>query len=442
MNKKLVNKNCKQCGNIMENVYPQTQICNSCKNINKKLNIDKQNKNNKEKMYIKHLKEYADNFYECTKNNKHTLTVNGFNKISKIKYEAYRNFHKISWLEIIKYYNKYNELLDYIKDTIIFHINENGNKSISYFYEDKHEHIKSNLIRSIGTKIILNLCGIEYARYDNEDYEQNFINIKNKLGHIPLFHEFVELTNISMNSYVNKFNLKGKIYNNIIKLYSTENEYNNYLIKQKEHKNKIGKQTCNIGKTLLTLEDLEIEFKKVFDKCFIETDKYPSRRLFNKLSKYDDSTYRKKLNMNWTKICKHYGYHSQQGKSIFENYVLKHISNILNEIYEPQMKFDWLIGINNFPLFCDGYFPKHNLIVEVDGRQHRKPYSKFGGEEAFKTLQANDAVKNKLIPEHGILLLRIADNTNWHDVEYLKKRVEEVLNNKLNNELNIVNKSA
>lgn len=39
----------------------------------------------------------------------------------------------------------------------------------------------------------------------------------------------------------------------------------------------------------------------------------------------------------------------------------------------------------------------------------------------------NDAVKNKLIPENGILLLRIADNTNWHKVEYLKKRVEEVL---------------
>jgi len=103
------------------------------------------------------------------------------------------------------------------------------------------------------------------------------------------------------------------------------------------------------------------------------------------------------------------------------------MSIILNENYESQKVFPWLLGVNDFPLFCDGYFEKHNLILEVDGKQHRVPILKFGGEKAFKTLQANDNVKNKLIPEHGIKLLRIADNTKWHDVEYLRSRLEEVL---------------
>jgi len=150
-------------------------------------------------------------------------------------------------------------------------------------------------------------------------------------------------------------------------------------------------------------------------------------KLFSKISKHTDKTYREKLNMRWSEICKYYGYPSHQDKYIFENYVLKHISKILDEEYEYQKVFTWLRGINDFPLFCDGYFPNHNLVIEVDGSQHRKPYAKFGGEKTFKTLQANDAVKNKLIPENGIILLRIADNTNWHDVEYLRKRVEEVL---------------
>jgi len=103
------------------------------------------------------------------------------------------------------------------------------------------------------------------------------------------------------------------------------------------------------------------------------------------------------------------------------------MSIILNENYESQKVFPWLRGVNDFPLFCDGYFEKHNLILEVDGKQHRVPILKFGGEKAFKILQANDNVKNELIPEHGIKLLRIADNTNWHDVEYLRSKLEEVL---------------
>jgi hypothetical protein len=131
--------------------------------------------------------------------------------------------------------------------------------------------------------------------------------------------------------------------------------------------------------------------------------------------------------MSWTDVCKCYGYVTNQKSSKFEHFVLKTISLLLNEEFESQKVFPWLRGSNDYPLFCDGYFREHNLIVEVDGRQHRKAYSKFGGEESFKILQANDNVKNILIPENGIKLLRIADNTKWHDIEYLRSRLEDVL---------------
>lgn len=425
MKVKLVSKNCRQCGTLMESVSSKVQICDNCREVNYKLHANNGNKRKKENNYPILLKKYTDNFIECTRNNGNTLTIAGFNNISELKYDAYRNFFKLPWIDIIKYFNKYKELLKYIKEEFSFHLNNGYN--ISYFYGNKHKYITYNLIRAIGTEQFLELCDIGYTRYSNIDYENNFISIKTQLGHIPLYTEFIKLTKISFNSYCNHLSLKDKLYKNIVKAYSIVEEYNDYTQRQQENKSNVGRQTANIGKILLTLEDLEIEFRRVFDKCFQETGVYPSRRLFNKLSKHDDKTYRQKFNMRWTDICKYFGYPSHQDKYIFENYVLKHISQILNDDFESQKTFSWLKGINNFPLFCDGYFQEHNLIVEVDGRQHRKPYSKFGGEEAFKILQENDRIKNKLILEHGIRLLRIADNTNWHNVKYLKSRLDEVL---------------
>lgn len=415
-------KLCLGCGKSIEEENLHINYCVKCK-----ARIDKNNKIQSEKRKQKAY-ERAKNCIEIyTKNNGKTLTPKGFDEISSItSKKIIQSFRGNTWVEILKLFGKDDLLKDYIKEEYLTYLEENNIISIKDF-TDKHKYITYQVIRSFGIKELLDYCGLKYTRYEQSDFECNFNNIKNILGHTPLFNEFAELTSISMNAYINKFNFKGKVYDNIVKMYLTEDEYEKYIRERKEYKNKLGKQTCNIGKTILSLEDLEIEFRQVFDKCFQETGIYPSRRLFSKLSKHDDKTYRQKFNMRWIDICKYFNYPSNQRKSIFENYVLKHILQILNEEYESQKTFSWLIGINDSPLFCDGYFPKHNLIIEVDGRQHRKPYSKFGGEKAFKTLQANDEVKNKLIPEYGIKLLRIADNTNWYDVEYLRSRLEEVM---------------
>jgi len=416
-------KICLSCKKQIEEENLHINYCVKCKAKNDKYNKI-QKENNAQKSF-KQAKEYIE---EYTKENGKTLTPNGFSEKCPISATSIiRSIKGKTWVDILTMFGKGEQLKEYIKEEYLKFLDASDIISF-YKFTKQHKYITYTFIKSsFNMRELLDYCGRKILRNETEDYRINFNTIKINLGYIPLHPDFMKLTNISVTSYMNKFGFKGKVYDNIVKMYSTDDEFKEYRNRQQINKIEVGKQTCNMGKTLLTLDDLELEFRKVFDKCFEETECYPSKRLFSKLSNHDDKTYREMLNMNWTDICKYYGYPTQYKKSIFENYVLKYMSKILDEEFESQKVYSWLIGINNSPLFCDGYFPKYNLIVEVDGRQHRQPYEKFGGEKSFKILQANDAIKNKLISEHEIKLLRIADNTNWHDVEYLKSRLEEVL---------------
>ena len=119
-------------------------------------------------------------------------------------------------------------------------------------------------------------------------------------------------------------------------------------------------------------------------------------------------------------MCKMYGYNFDNRINRAEQIVMQIVSDLTNFDYTPQKKFDWLRGVNDFPLFCDGYFPELNLVVEFDGRQHREPVANFGGEERFKVTQANDKIKDTLIPKHGLTLIRISSESNWHDRNYIE----------------------
>jgi len=412
---KTKDKNCLQCGEMMIGVSPNQKYCDKCKKAKYIENWKKKNKG--KSPYTED--EYYSNFMEVTKHNEQTLTTIGFNELSKINYRSYINFFKLSWNELLHKYGKFDLLMEYVKDEF----NKSTHQGITPFI-NSHKYIELNGIDNNFLRIMLDLPPL---KYNDEDYKINFFDVVNKLGTIPLYGEFLNNSKIKIETYATHFELKDNVYEAVLKMYISEEDFNKYKTRHIEYKSNSGKISGTMNKKLITTVDLETEFRRVFDECFLETGVYPSTNLFNKLSKYDDSNYRRILDWNWTNICKSYGYSTQQKQSIFETYVLKHMSIVLNENYESQKVFPWLIGVNDFPLFCDGYFEKHNLIVEVDGRQHRKPYAKFGGEKAFKTLQANDNVKNELIPEHGIKLLRIADNTTWHDVEYLRSRLEEVL---------------
>jgi len=417
--------NCMQCNELMINVHSSKKYCDNCTN-------NRKNKGQLRRNKTKPINEFTDNilrsnFYSVITKDYH-LTPKGFDDVSEHNSSTYLNYYNTSWGDIIKLFGKDNDLLNYIIKEFKIFMNKTNSKSIRLFCRE-HNYLSENIIRYYGNQIISELSGIRYAKknYTVENLNNNFISLINQIGRVPLFAEFKNISPISLSTYTSTLNLKGDVYNQIVKMFSSKLQYKEYINVRSEYKTKTSSRVANMNKTLISLDDLEIEFRNVFDKCFINTGVYPSTRLFDKLSKHDSSTYRKKLNMNWSNICKSYGYPTQQKQSIFETYVLKHMAIILNEEYESGKVFPWLIGVNDFPLFCDGYFEKHNLIIEVDGKQHRVPILKFGGEKAFKTLQANDNVKNELIPKHGIKLLRIADNTKWHDIGYLRSRLEEVL---------------
>jgi very-short-patch-repair endonuclease len=208
-------------------------------------------------------------------------------------------------------------------------------------------------------------------------------------------------------------------------MWATEIEFNQYLTDRLKHKTEVGKISGSLTRKI-TNEELEEELRRIFEECYSQTGNFPSRVLFKKLSKYDEKIYRKRFNKSWSKVCEDFGYKINKNANKFESYVLSMIDKILLETSERQKTFDWLIGVNNFPLYCDGYYPNHQLIVETDGKQHKIPMKKYGGYRAFFNLNANDNIKDKLAIKHGIKILRIDIDSNWYDKNFLIQKLIDI----------------
>lgn len=55
----------------------------------------------------------------------------------------------------------------------------------------------------------------------------------------------------------------------------------------------------------------------------------------------------------------------------------------------------------------DFYLPDYNTAIEYDGKQHYEKNDYWGGEDAFKTLQLHDQIKNDYCFSNNIRLIRI-----------------------------------
>lgn len=270
--------------------------------------------------------------------------------------------------------------------------------------------------------VVISISG---KRYNLDDLRQNFTNVMNKANRIPLYNDFEEHTKISQNTYASRLGFKGKVYDNIVKTYVTDDEFEIYLKSKLDHKRKVGKITGKMTNIEIPEEKLIDEFRKVFDYYYKSYNQYPTRRLFDKVAKHDSSVYRYRYNMSWTNICKMFGYKLDSSNKN-EKMVLEMIARLLNTTYVPQKTWNWLIGVGGKNMYCDGYFEKYNLIVEYDGRQHRVPVDVFGGVEKFETLQQNDKLKDELVTKHGLKMLRIDSRDNWYDEDYLIDRLQEI----------------
>lgn len=64
-------------------------------------------------------------------------------------------------------------------------------------------------------------------------------------------------------------------------------------------------------------------------------------------------------------------------------------------------------------------------------KHHRAPVANFGGTERFLKDQENDKLKEWLVRENGIKLLRVSSKEKWVDTDYLRMVLEGVLDKKL-----------
>ena len=103
-------------------------------------------------------------------------------------------------------------------------------------------------------------------------------------------------------------------------------------------------------------------------------------------------------------ICK-----SSKGELAIRNYLEFH-----NIKYSMEYKFDGCY--NKLKLPFDFYLPDFNICIEFDGKQHFEANEFFGGNNAYKKLKQNDAIKTKYCAENNIKLIRITYDVNIEDI--------------------------
>jgi hypothetical protein len=111
-----------------------------------------------------------------------------------------------------------------------------------------------------------------------------------------------------------------------------------------------------------------------------------------------------------------------KGEILIEEYL-----NNSNLLFELQYTFEDLKADNARHLlkFDFAIFNDNNItLVEFDGKQHYIPVDYFGGIDAFKVLQSNDARKNEYCTLNNINLIRIP----YYEIN----NIEKILNTTLN----------
>lgn len=372
-----------------------------------------------------------DNFLKIISlNNPTYLTTRGFNSVSEYSTIATCKIMRIKWLGLLEGIGKKQDLLNYIVNEFKEFYSATKLASFAEFLK-AHEYITYDLAYPFGFKAIKQLCGFNGSnQYTKEELINKYKEVKKKFGYVPSRAEFESVNKIDLKIFNNVFGLNTTKWEVLLEALG-ENEQNIQDLRNrlKVRNVDIAKKANKASKDkigILTERQLEEEFKRTFDECYKNYNTYPTRRLFNHLSNYTDSAYRKRFNLRWSEIVSKYGY-PPSPKNASEIFVLESIKKIVNCDYEAQMKWDWLIGETGKNLFCDGYFEPLNLVVEFDGVQHRRPIANMGGQKDFERRKIADNIKDKLLKENKINLLRIDSRSDWKNTDYLKSLLTEYI---------------
>ena len=115
------------------------------------------------------------------------------------------------------------------------------------------------------------------------------------------------------------------------------------------------------------------------------------------------------------------GQGQSNGEKIFKNMLCQY-----NIKFQEQVKFSNLRGARGGTLYYDFMITLANnteVLIEIDGEQHYKNISYFGGAEKLYWQQKNDSIKDKYAQDHGYTLLRI------HSKKVIKKTIPDIFNN-------------
>ena len=190
-------KLCLSCKKPIEEENLHINYCVKCKKrIDKNKKIQSENRaNNSYKKIEFYINEY-------TKNNGKYLTPNGFNEISPVTaISLIRSIKGKTWVDILKLFGKDDEFKIYFKKEYNNYLSLNSKGSFTDFINN-HKYLTYQILKTYGIKDILEYCEQKYYRIEDNDYKDNFNNIKKQLGCVPLHQDFQKLTKINLNLFI------------------------------------------------------------------------------------------------------------------------------------------------------------------------------------------------------------------------------------------------
>lgn len=394
---------CKECGRLTYEGHERRRYCNECYEEILKNNIN----NNKSKYW---------------------LIPRIFNKNTNLSTKNYVNYFKkeglMDWVDILNYYNLIDVFMEQLCKLISFSKIKYPQKSISFL--SRNLGIDGFIFQKLNYEKIENITGLEIQkkRVTKEDIEKDFISIKNKIGYIPLYFEYFNMSRYSGVTCRKIFNSTDEpTYDFMVREFSTASDFLDY--KKRKYDRKI-ENMKNVRESWgYSMQELKDNFVEVCNGYYNDNGFFPSSRAFDKISNIDSSVYRGRYKQSFVKIMEDTFGDSPRVRWKSERECLNLIASLISERYEPQKTFDWLVSNKGTKLRCDGYFPKANIVIEYHGELHREAIPHFGGEKGLKRRIDNDTKKLELLKSHGINPIVIWFDDDWRNVEWMTNKLKE-----------------
>ena len=279
----------------------------------------------------------------------------------------------------------------------------------------------------------------------NEDFINAIIKIHDKYGYIntSILQKEKPFGDISYSYYLHKFNGIKQICKDYNLKYIHGIDIDKQVVLDKcikiyKENGKITKEICNkngvynsvikrlFGNWTNLYEEIGIEpniqinatEEDVLEDVMYVYNKFGciSSNIYRKNGKYSQ-TITDRLFGTWSNIMNILGIEKFQHTLI--SYGEDFIYNILktnNIDFHTEFTFDWLLSDTGNNMYIDFYIPSKNVAIEYDGMQHYK-YVEYihHTEENFHKSQIRDRLKEELLLEHGIKLIRIKYDVPLND---------------------------